>query len=105
MCNLSRRARLFATRLVLERAQNDSERLEFAYRCVLTRSPTSDEQETLQELLADMRAAYQAHPELAAELLDHGDAPVPSELDPRELAAWTVVANTLLNLDEAINQH
>jgi hypothetical protein len=35
-------------------------------------------------------------------LIANGENPPPSTIDPVELAAWTTVANVLLNLDEAL---
>ncbi|MEY3392418.1 MAG: hypothetical protein RLZZ322_1267, partial [Verrucomicrobiota bacterium] len=33
-----------------------------------------------------------------------GLSPVPADLDKAQLAAWTVTANTLLNLDETVTR-
>jgi hypothetical protein len=42
---------------------------------------------------------------MAATALVTGDLPPPPrELDAAELAAWTVVANVLLNLDETVTK-
>jgi hypothetical protein len=40
----------------------------------------------------------------AEELLNQGFAARPANLDVRQLAAWMMVANVLLNLDETITK-
>jgi hypothetical protein len=52
--------------------------------------------------LAANRARYVAAPEEAAKLLAVGMAPRPSDLDPAELAAWTLLANAVLSSDATI---
>jgi hypothetical protein len=47
---------------------------------------------------------YDADP-AAAEALSHvGESPPPKSVAAAELAAWTLVANTFLNLDEALTK-
>ena len=50
-------------------------------------------------------AAYQADPAAAASLAQVGFAPVPADVDPAELAAWTHVARVLFNLPETITRN
>ena len=45
---------------------------------------------------------YRAHPADAADLLTTGAAPADPDLDPVEIATWTLVANHFLNLDETL---
>jgi hypothetical protein len=52
--------------------------------------------------LAANRARYVATPDAAAQLLAVGAAPKPSDLDPTELAAWTMLANAVLSSDATI---
>jgi hypothetical protein len=54
--------------------------------------------------LQDLRKHYAAHPEEAKELLAYGEAKADPGLPATDLAAATLVANQLLNLDEALNK-
>ena len=55
-------------------------------------------------LLAAERAEFRAAPQRASALLNVGESPLPADIDPAELAAWTVVGNLLLNLDEVLSR-
>ena len=46
---------------------------------------------------------YQSHPDLAAQLLTVGESKADPSLEPATLAAWTMLANELMNLDEFLN--
>jgi hypothetical protein len=50
-----------------------------------------------------MKTRYTSSPEEAKALLSTGEAPVNSELNPAELAAWTQVATTVLATDVALS--
>ena len=47
-------------------------------------------------------ARYKAAPEEAKKAIAFGDSKPPADADPVELAAWALVANLVLNLDEAV---
>jgi hypothetical protein len=72
------------------------------FRLVLARSPTEDEVVRLAGLFDESRARLAAAPEKAQALATVPLGPVPEGGDPVELAAWTVAANVILNLDEAL---
>jgi hypothetical protein len=48
--------------------------------------------------------AYAADLPAAKKLLAIGQSAVPTDLDPAQLAAWTVTTNVLLNLDETVTR-
>ena len=77
-------------------------RLTRLVRRVLSRQPDGEEQQLLNGLLQRQRQRFRRTPAEARALLSVGEAPIDSRLDPLELAAWTVVAQAVLNLDEAI---
>ena len=79
-------------------------RLAFLCRTVLARRPSGEEAAILTELLEGRLAHYRATPEAARQLVATGATPPPA-VDAAELAAWTMVANTVLNLDEAITRN
>ena len=47
-------------------------------------------------------AKYRAAPEEAKKAIQFGESKPAVDLDPAELAAWSLVANLVLNMDEAI---
>ena len=81
------------------RAGDDRQRLTFAVRSLLGRTPEPAELEVLERLLSDLRARFAAEPDSARELCAVGTRPVPSGADEIELASWTMVATTLFGHD------
>ena len=79
-------------------------RATFALECVLARRPQPTELKRIIGLYEQQLARY-AKDEKAAELLATSglDAP-PKEMKTPELAAWTIVGNVLLNLDETLTK-
>ncbi len=49
-------------------------------------------------------ALYRRDKKSASELVRVGESPSNPKLNPSELAAWTVVASSILNLDETITK-
>ena len=96
-----------ATRKLAERAiahaEQDSERIRYLLRTVVSHEPTHKESHTLVDLLKGMRSEYQASATESAELLSVGESARQSEVESSELASWTVIASAVLNLDEAVN--
>jgi uncharacterized protein DUF1553/uncharacterized protein DUF1549 len=79
-------------------------RLDFMAQRVLSRSLTEAEAGELGALADEQLALYTQDPEAADALIHMGDSAPRRELDASELAAWTLVASTMLNLDEALNK-
>ncbi len=96
-------SRVLGERL-LASSTDDVARVETAFRLVLARAPKAAELAIVRRLLEEQRSHFGTKPEAADKLLRVGERPVGSGVNPAELAAWTVVASTLLNLDEAITK-
>ncbi|MEN9360968.1 MAG: hypothetical protein RL095_2503 [Verrucomicrobiota bacterium] len=96
-------ARALAQR-VLASAGDDAARLALAHRLVTCRSPDEARLKILSGALAKFRSHYASRPKEAAALLAVGESPRPAELKEDELAAWTLLASQLLNLDETLNR-
>jgi hypothetical protein len=47
---------------------------------------------------------FRKQPEDAAKLIATGEKPAPADVDVPELAAWTMIASQILNLDETITR-
>jgi hypothetical protein len=97
-------ARNFAQRILKEGGQSDSERLAFAWRFTIGRTPSDSEAALVLATLEKQRARYQTATEDAAKLVSFGESKPAADLPAPELAAWTLTANLLLNLDEALNK-
>lgn len=81
----------------------DVDQLRQLFRRVLSRRPDDDELRLMGGLLRRQRRRFAAKPHAARALLAVGAAKTDDHLDQIELAAWTIVAQTVLTLDEAIN--
>jgi len=79
-------------------------RVAWMFRKVVRRDGTPAELAVLRKGVDKRLATYAADPTLAPKLLGQGLSPLPADLDKAQLAAWTVTANTLLNLDETVTR-
>jgi mono/diheme cytochrome c family protein len=92
-----------AQRLLTEAPGDTEDRLAYAFRLVFARKPTTAEAQRLQEFYGKMRTRYQKTGE--AEKVVAAAFPDRKPLaDKIELPAWIMVANALLNLDEAVTR-
>ena len=97
--------RVLAESLLGRRAgADDAELVEGLYRRVLARPPAERELEALLDLVADLRRVYEKDAAAAAALLRVGERPVDESVPSGELAAWSVAASVVLNLDEAVTR-
>ncbi len=93
-------ARALAKRMALEATGDLKAKLEYGFRLCMTRRPKAAELDRLAALFNQQLANYKTQPP-AAEQLMKGDA---RELPAPEMAAWTILANVLLNLDETLTK-
>ncbi len=98
-------ARAFAEAILRDGGASTRDRLNFAFRRALSRPVSDQEAVVLEQLLNKHLAEYQASAAAAAEVLTVGAKPAPSDLPTPELAAWTSVARTILNLHETITRN
>lgn len=98
-------ARHLAQRAMKEQAETTVEgRAEFMALRLLARPLRPEEGQVIQAAFADLLAYYQEHPEDATKLITVGESKPDPSLDPTALAAWTMTANELLNLDEVLSK-
>ncbi len=95
-------ARHLAERMMREGGSTDASRITFGWRLVLGRKPGAGELEVLVNAAARHGERYAHAKEEALRLLANGESSRDDSLPPHEHAALTVVALTILNLDEAI---
>jgi mono/diheme cytochrome c family protein len=97
-------AQALSRRIMTEGGHSPRERCQFALRLCLARPATSEQVAELESLLLDERRHYQADPRAARMLAGGSQGQLPPGLDAADLAAWTVVANVLLNLDGVLTK-
>jgi hypothetical protein len=97
-------ARSLAQLALAQKGQTSDDRIDFVARRVLARPFRPEELAVVRASLSKLEAFYQSHPDQAAELLKFGESRPDSRLDPTSLAAWTMLANELMNLDEFLNK-
>ncbi len=57
----------------------------------------------LTEAVSSFRKHFAQSPEVAKNLVKTGESAVAPEVDVKELAVWTMIANILMNRDDFIN--
>jgi hypothetical protein len=97
-------SRRLAERMILEGGASPEQRLVYGFRWMTARQPTDRELTVLRKSLDQQLAAFQADKASADKLLAYGDSTRNQNLDPVEHAAWTMIANLLINLDETITK-
>jgi mono/diheme cytochrome c family protein len=93
-----------ARRMLSEAKGSERERATYGFRLCVARTPTPAELDQLTQLYRENLEKYRKEPGAAQALARSGGTTVPPGMDVAELAAWTVVANVLLNLDETITK-
>lgn len=87
---------------VLENETSDARQMRRLWRMILTREPTGPELQMLSGLLTRQRDRFADDPDSAVKILAIGAANRSKTPNACEVASWTIVAHTILNLDEAI---
>ncbi|RLS83643.1 MAG: DUF1553 domain-containing protein [Planctomycetota bacterium] len=95
-----------AARALADRAweiggQTDDARIDFLAKRLVARPLSPQEMPIVKQSLADLQAYYGGHTEEAKQLITVGDSK-PRLPDPAQLAAWTMLTNELMNLDEVL---
>ncbi|QDU73268.1 Planctomycete cytochrome C [Bremerella volcania] len=80
------------------------EKVADAFRRVLKRPPSEQEKTRLVQLFERAKSQYSSMPEEATKLATDPLGPLPEGAAADELAAWTILGNVLLNLDETLNR-
>jgi hypothetical protein len=96
-------SRNLAERAIKNGADQDR-RLDFITTRVLSRPLQTRERDVVKAGLKDFLSYYDSHPEQASKLIAAGESKRDASIPAVELAAWTMIANDILNLDEALNK-
>jgi hypothetical protein len=92
----------FAQRMLTEGGSVPADRISFGFQRALGRKPSKEELQTLEDGLAADLKFFQSDTQAAEELSQVGVVPPPKDIPLPDYAAYTLVANVLLNLDEFI---
>jgi len=97
-----------AARVLAQNALNggadDAARLDYIAKRVLCRPLSQQETSVVSQIQRDLVTHYKEKLEDAKALLAVGEIKPDATLDPATLAAWTMVCNQMLNLDEVLNK-
>ncbi len=88
----------------LEASPDDDKRIDFIAHRLLARPFRVEETAAVKSSLAGLQDYYKGHDDDAKKLIAVGESPVDPKLDPPTLAAWTMLTNELMNLDEVLNK-
>jgi hypothetical protein len=97
-------AKKLAESALLTGGDSDAARIDFMSRRLLVRSFRADELAIVAKSLADLQRYYSTRNDDAQQLIAVGESKADARLEPSLLAAWTMLANQLMNLDELLNK-
>ncbi len=98
-------ARAFAERDMAEAKPTEEDRIRYAFRLATERDPSAKELEILHSLYRKEITHYDTDRKAAQKLLEVGESKAGAKYDPAELAAWTLITSTILNMDETITKN
>jgi len=96
-------ARQLAARAILSSERFDF-RLDHITEPLMGRKLAPDERAVMRQMEQDFSKSYQAAPADAKALLAVGESKTTQKIPPAELAAWTLIASEILNLDETLTK-
>jgi len=97
-------ARALAERVIKQGGQEPEQRIKLMGDILLAHDPPPQMAQVLDNSLAQMEKHYKADPKAAHALVEEGEKKPDSSIPEPELAAWTMVASEMLNLDETITK-
>jgi hypothetical protein len=97
-------SRFLAQRMIKEGGATIESRLTHGFRLLLGRNPSPQELHVLTTAVERSIKDFTQDPEAAKQLLSLGEAKSDDKLNQAELAAYTTVASTLINLDETLTK-
>ena len=97
-------ARGLARRILIEAPSDPLEGIRYGFRLCTARRPSTEESDRLLRLFEEELGNFQRNPKAAEELATGGGVARPDGCDTGRFAAWTVLANVLLNLNETLTK-
>jgi mono/diheme cytochrome c family protein len=97
-------ARHLAQSALKEGGTTADTQVDFIARRLLSRPLRPEEQAVVRKSLAELEGFYRSRGKEARELIAVGESKADPSLEPERLAAWTMLVNQLMNLDEVLNK-
>lgn len=97
-------ARALAERLIREGGDDIEQRIRLAYRLATARQPNSRELSIMKDTAEEQLDLFKADRKRAKEFLSVGESKRDEAIDVSEHAAWTIISQLILNLDEALTR-
>ena len=97
-------ARALAQRVIREAGPDAEQRINRISEIMLSRDAPAPMAAALKTSLRQMQQHYEADPKAARSLVEIGEKKRDTSIPVPELAAWTMVATEMLNLDETVNK-
>ncbi len=97
-------ARALAERVIHEAGPKPEARIDRMSEILLAHDPKPQTLTLLEASLAQMQKHYDSDPKAAHALIHEGESKPSTEISETQLAAWTMIANEMLNLDETLNK-
>lgn len=97
-------ARALAQRVIHEGGRQPEQRIDLMSEILLSRDPKPQMTNVLEASLTEMEKHYAADPKAAHALVNVGEEKRDASIPDPELAAWTMIANEMLNLDETVTK-
>ena len=97
-------ARALAQRVILGGGRNPEQRIHLMSEILLSHDPPAKMAGVLRESLQQMQEHYADDPKAAHALVEVGEKKRDTSIPELELAAWTMVASEMLNLDETVTK-
>ena len=98
-------ARALGQRMLTEGGATPEQRLAYGFELVTARRPLRSESAVLKESYEKQLAKFAGNQEAARQAITYGETKPMAELNQTELAAFTLVGNLLLNLDETLTRN
>ena len=94
-------ARALARKMMTDGGPGPATEASYGFRRCVSRAPTKSEGDQLLDFYRQQRDHFENDPKAAGEVVkNYGN----SSLNPADQAAWTMLANVLLNMDETITK-
>ena len=90
---------------MIKNGTNSEQRISYGFRCGTSRKPNSREIEILKDLFLIEKNEFEKHPYRAYNLVSNNEIKNIDKFDVKELAAYTVIASTIINLSESLQKN
>jgi len=98
-------ARVLAETVLSDSSVSIDNRIDRIFQMSLSRVPTTTERDAMATALNKFQTRFQENVEDAKKLVYVGEKPTNSTIPVQDLAAYTLLANLVLNLDETVNRN